>query len=108
MFQSKNKLSGNRSIDQGFTLVEILISISIMAIFFSITLYDYGSFSDNLALSSAGQEISLAIRQVQDSGINVKSNSSGDFSSAYGIYFSTTDPTNYYFFVDNKLNSFFV
>jgi prepilin-type N-terminal cleavage/methylation domain-containing protein len=90
-------------IGRGFTLIEVLISITIVTIIMSVILFNYSMFTENLALSSAGQEIAIAVRQAQTYGLTVKevATGGGRFDSAYGVYFNpTTDPTNYYVFVD--------
>ena len=91
----------------GFTFVELLISMAIVTFIMSVVLYNYGVFNDNLALSSAGQEMVIAVRQAQTYGLNVKEVSvgGGHFSSAYGIYFYPSgEPTNYYIFADTNGN----
>ncbi|HEY0220974.1 MAG TPA: type II secretion system protein [Candidatus Paceibacterota bacterium] len=97
------KLSNN---DQnGFTVAEFVTVLGIVSILMAISLYNYSGFNDRAALSSATQEISLAIRQAQSYGLNVRETTvgSGNFSSAFGVYFHpNNDPTNYYIFVDNN------
>ncbi len=92
---------------QGFTLTEIMISLSIVTVIMASVLFDYSTFNDNLALSSAGQEIAVTIRQAQTYGLNVRETgvSSGQFNSAYGIHFDVADPTHYYLFADNNSNN---
>lgn len=88
---------------KGFTLTEIIVVVSIMSLLFTTVIYNYSTFNDNLAVSSAAQEMAVAIRQAQTFGLNVRESSvsSGRFDYAYGIYF---DPQNnsgdYYVFVD--------
>ena len=92
----------------GFTLIEMLVSVAIVTIIMSVILYDYSTFNDNLALSSAGQEMAILIRQAQTYGLSVKgvsgANIDQQFNSAYGIDFNSS-PTNnnnirYYVFAD--------
>jgi hypothetical protein len=65
-------------------------------------LYSYGTFNDNLAVSAASQEMAIVIRQAQTYGLTVKEVAAGggQFSSAYGVHFDTSDPGNYYLFAD--------
>ena len=89
----------------GFTIVELIVSIGIITAITSVVLYNYSSFNDNLALGAAGQEIAIAIREAQTYGISTKEASvgSGQFTYAYGIYFSPgCNPSNYYVFVDKN------
>ena len=95
----------------GFTLVEMMVSISIITIITLVVLFDYKNFNDNLSLSAAQQEISIAIRQAQIYGISVKesagSSCGSNFCSGYGIYFNPNDPTSYYLFVDKNNNGMY-
>ena len=86
----------------GFSLVEALVSIGIVTLIMSSVLFDYSTFNDNLALSSIGQEMSIAMRQAQTYGLTVREagQTSGRFDSAYGVHFDKDDPTNYYLFAD--------
>ena len=89
----------------GFTLIELIVTISIATILLAITLFDYGTFNDRVALSSAGQKMAIAIRQAQTYGLSVKEVkvSGGNFSSAYGLYFNPTDNSgDYYIFSDSN------
>ncbi len=97
-----------RNYKKAFTLVELLVSVSIISIILSITLYNYGNFNDRLALSASVQELVVAIRQAQAYGINVREGSinSGSFNSAYGIYLGEQD-TNYKIFIDLNNNNIF-
>lgn len=109
MLKTKNNFSFIKN--RGFTLVEVLISISIVVVMMSVVLYNYGSFTDRLALSSAGQEIAVTIRQAQTYGLSVKelASSPGTFDSAYGTFFSLAEPDSYYLFADvgNPANKIF-
>ncbi len=109
MLKNRNKTSLIES--KGFTLVEVLVSTSILVVMMSVVLYNYGSFTDRLALSSAGQEIAVTIRQAQSYGLSVKelASSPGTFDSAYGTYFALSEPDSYYLFADvgNPANKIF-
>ena len=94
-----------KNINKGFTLIEALVSISIVSLIMSSVLFNYATFSDNLTLSSAGQELAIVIRQAQTYGLTVREvtreiTSGGKFDSAYGAYFDKNDPTFYYLFAD--------
>ncbi len=95
---------------RGFTLVELMVSVSIVTVIMLVVLFSYGMFSDNLALSSAGQELSIGIRKAQTYGLAVKEVAvgGGQFNSAYGISFNPTDaPNEYDIFVDKNENGIF-
>lgn len=87
---------------RGFTLAEVMVSVSIVAFISAVVLFTYSTFRDNLALSAAGQEMAIAIRQAQTYGLTVKEAGvgGGNFAVPYGIYFSLDTPNNYYIFAD--------
>lgn len=104
-FTSTPKLTTNSKLILvcGFSLIELMISISIISLVFSTVFYNYSSFNDRLALTAAAEEMALAIRETQSYGLTVKelSPGGGKFNYAYGIYFNpTTDPSDYYIFAD--------
>ncbi len=89
-------------ITKGFTLLEMMVVLAIVSVIMAVVLFGYSAFSQNLSLSSAIQEMSVAIRQAQTYGLSVKESTVGasKFSAGYGLYFTTTDPSNYYIFTD--------
>lgn len=98
-FCRKNKKMKERA----FTLVEMMVSISIVTVIMMIILFDYSSFNDRLSLTSAQQEISIAIRQAQVYGLSVKESGvigEGNFTAGYGIYVSPSAPNEYYIYSD--------
>lgn len=91
---------------KGFTLVELLVTLAIATMLMTVNLFSYARFNDLLALTEAGQEIALAIRQSQTFGLNVKevTRGGGVFTSGYGVYFDLNDLTHFYFYVDSNAN----
>lgn len=95
--------------NKAFSLVELLVSMALITIILSVTLFNYGGFNDNLAISGAIQEMAVTMRQAQTYGISVKESSSGtnQFNYAYGIYFNSVPGSNntYTIFVDLNSNN---
>jgi prepilin-type N-terminal cleavage/methylation domain-containing protein len=88
---------------KGFTLAELMICVTIMSFMMGVMIFNYGSFNDKLALSSAIQEIAISVRQAQTYGLNVKEVTvgGGQFNAAYGIYFDPSNsPSSYIVFAD--------
>jgi prepilin-type N-terminal cleavage/methylation domain-containing protein len=93
--------------NHGFTLMELLVSLSIVTLIMISVLWNYSSFNDDLALTSAAQEMAIAVRKAQTYGLTVKevTPGGGQFSFAYGVHFDpTNDPNNYYIFADINAN----
>ena len=87
--------------NRGFTLIELMVTISIMTVIMATVLFAYARFSERISLGAAVKEISIAIRQTQTYGLSVKE-AGGGFDAGYGIYFDINDPSNYYIFVDKN------
>src|SRR3989344_4739965 len=93
----------------GFTLVEVMISLTIVTLIMGVILFNYSTFNDNLALSAAMQETSLVIRKAQTYGLSVKEVvvGGGQFNSAYGVKFDGPGGVNlassFIFFVDKSI-----
>lgn len=88
----------------GFTLVELLVSITIVSIISAAVIYDYGSFSRNIELKDLTYEVALTLRQAQTFGANVKT-FSGGFDVGYGVHFEDSYAgTKYILFADKDRN----
>src|SRR3989344_5656543 len=76
----------------GFTLVEMLVVISIFTIITGVTMANLPAFRDKTTLDLIAQEIAITIRQAQVYGIGTReAESAGLEFTSYGIYF---DPNN--------------
>ncbi len=96
--------------NSGFSLIELMVSISIMTILMSVVLYGHAVFVDQASLSSASQDLTISMREAQIYGLNTRESSvgSGNFSDAYGIYFNPYyNPSNYYIFTDTNSNNLY-
>lgn len=102
---------------KGFTLVELIVSISIFVIITTLVVVKYNNFSSSTFLTNVAYDIALIIREAQSYGINVKSSERlwtaiEDFTIPFGVTISKlagTDngnPTNkvLYLFRDLNLN----
>ncbi len=87
---------------RGFTLVEMMVSITVFIIFTSIILSDYRGFGRNQKFLNFVYDVALNMRQVQTSGLAVLENQVGtrDFTAGYGIHISMAIPSSYVLFTD--------
>lgn len=83
----------------GFTLVELLVTVSIFAIITTTILIRNSKFDEETLLGSTAYDVALSIRQAQNFGINVRGQE-GNFDNAYGVFFDN-DSDTYYLFVDS-------
>ncbi len=95
---------------RGFTLIELLISISIITFLTGSVAFSYRNSNDRFVVTSAAQEMAIAVRQAQSYGLSVRESGigTGTFSYAYGIYASPLlDNTSYYIFIDRNANGLY-
>lgn len=72
---------------KAFSLVELLVTISILVVISSILFLNHTQFNSSILLENLAYEVSLTIRQAQAYGINVRQ-SGGSFDEAYGVFFN--------------------
>ncbi|HAQ02547.1 TPA: hypothetical protein DEP30_01295 [Candidatus Nomurabacteria bacterium] len=81
------------SIFGGFTLVELMVTISIFLIITSVTLVNYGDFKSSVSLQNNTDTVALSIRKAQSYAIGAHGfgaeGSTKVFDRSYGIHFST-------------------
>jgi prepilin-type N-terminal cleavage/methylation domain-containing protein len=75
---------------KGFTLVELLVTISIFVILTGIVLFNQTKFNSTILLTNLAYDTALTVRQAQTYGINIKEfnvgSSEGEFLP-YGVHF---------------------
>jgi prepilin-type N-terminal cleavage/methylation domain-containing protein len=80
-----------KNTEKGFTLVELLVTLSIFLVISAMTLANYPQFNSRTSLTGLAQEISISVREAQVYGVSVKSATSstvaGSSYPAYGIFF---------------------
>ncbi len=108
----------------GFTLPELMVTVSIMIILTSILMFNYKRFNDVTIINTLAYDMSLTIRQAQVYGISVRekplaglTGGSGNpdpenFKYAYGVHFKidpadSTTRQNFNLFVDTNANGTF-
>lgn len=81
----------------GFTIIELLVSISIFTILTGVILAKYNTYNTNAPFANASEDVVLALRQAQVYGAGGKGNTAvctggTAFECTYGVYFSTSAP----------------
>lgn len=82
---------------RGFSLVELIVTIAIIALISAVVLARYGSFNSTVLLNSLAYDVALSVREAQVLGISVRGDD-GSFAAPYGMHF--TEGTSYLLFVD--------
>ncbi|MCL5782024.1 MAG: prepilin-type N-terminal cleavage/methylation domain-containing protein [Patescibacteria group bacterium] len=82
-------ITGKNGVRKGFTLIELLVTIAIFVFMTALILARYNSFNSGTLLTNAAYDVALAVKEAQTYGIGVKQYSYKQFSTGYGLYFST-------------------
>jgi prepilin-type N-terminal cleavage/methylation domain-containing protein len=86
-------------IHRGFTIIELLVVLAIIAVITTVALTGQGSFNKTLILSNTAYDIALTIRSAETYGLS--SRASGTVAnSGYGINFTTASPDTLTLFAD--------
>jgi len=93
MFNKIKTIISKPKFTTGFTLVELLVTISIFAILTGVVLFNQTKFNSTILLTNLAYDTALTIRQAQTYGINIKEFGSSKFVP-YGVHFDITDPVN--------------
>lgn len=78
----------------GFSVIELIVSISILVLVLGIVVVNQGAFNSSVLLRSQAYEVALAMREIQLSAVSAASDGSGQFRSVQGVYFNTTSNQN--------------
>ncbi len=98
-------------INKGFTLIEVLVTLSIMSVFFGIVIFNYVDYRDTVELNSAVNQLSQIIRQAQVYGTNGKcypetTAPCPSYDIAYTVAFDkSTNPQGYTFYANSVSNT---
>lgn len=90
----------NTIIQKGFTIIELMVTITIVVLVTGIVLVQYSSFNSSVLLTSQAYQIAFALREAQSLAISVRGQGQV-FREEYGIYFDINSPGVYRLFQDN-------
>ena|SRR3989344_2912856 len=94
----------SQKLKAGFSLVELMVVISIFVIMTTVLILNYNKFGGNLLITNLAYDVALTIREAQTYGIGVKQATYGGgattFDAGYGVHFDWSSPTTYILFYD--------
>lgn len=93
---------------KGFSLLELLVVISIFTIITTIALFNQGQLNSNVLLTNLAYDVALTVREVQSYGVGVKYSDIGSGADGgYGIYMNILEPDIITVFQDGDANGIF-
>lgn len=91
----------NNNTERGFSLIELLVAISILATISIIVLANHTRFNGSVLLSSLAYDIALSVREAQVFGVSVRQYDAS-FQLGYGVLFEGA--ASYSLFADTNSN----
>ncbi len=96
-----NRLS--RKSGAGFTMIELMVTVSIFVVVSTITLANYPKFSSNITLDNLAHAMAISIREAQVFGLSVKEFGSGSsVFPGYGTSFDQSYDKSFILFADSN------
>jgi len=89
--------------NKGFTLVELLVVISIISLLSLLLLTNYRAGDAQLKLQRSSYKLAQDIRRAEEMAISAK-DFQGIIPGGYGIYFNLNQPSQYILFADLNSN----
>lgn len=94
-----------KSVSRGFTLVELMVTLSIVVLVTGVVMIQYSSFNSSVLLTSQAYVTAFDVREAQTLAVSVRGQGA-QFREEYGLFFDITaeNPNNYILFQDDNAN----
>ncbi|MDA1334887.1 MAG: type II secretion system protein [bacterium] len=96
------------SLVRGFTLTELLVSISIMTLMSTLIIFNFPKFNEQIAMNRAARELSSTLREAQARAVGIVAfpglATPNNFPNNYGVYVTSVAPDNDTFFIFSDLD----
>ncbi|MDB5259756.1 MAG: Pili subunit [Candidatus Taylorbacteria bacterium] len=100
-------MSSPSNTQSGFTLIELIVSVSIFVFMTAFLVGKFGKFNQSVLVTNTAYDVALTIRNAQSYAMNVRQStvdvSATSFQHPYGVHFETGS-NNFYFFSDADNN----
>jgi prepilin-type N-terminal cleavage/methylation domain-containing protein len=101
--RDRKEISGaSGNCNKGFTLIEMMVVISIISIMSVIVISNYNAQRKSKELSFSAQKLAEDVRKAKNYSINVLKYGAVDTSGGYGIHLSNSAPNQYIIFLDTE------
>jgi prepilin-type N-terminal cleavage/methylation domain-containing protein len=111
LIPSKKGLPHQAKRSGGFTLIELMVVISIATIIMTTMVIQQNQWNDRLAVNTQAYELALMIRQAQIYSLGVREDMTGTqsnkFNVGYGIHMDKNNPNQYIYFADRNGNGMY-
>ena len=84
---------------RGFTLVEMMVVLSIISIISGVVISGQGQFNRSLIVTDTAYTVALSMRQAQTFGLSSRTYN-GTSNAGYGLHFDAATPASYIMFAD--------
>ena len=86
--------------NRGFTLIEMLVVLSIVIIITGIVIFNVGTERQNSALLRSAQKLSLDLRRAQNFALSSKTYKTSGVPCGWGVHFNGAGSISYIIFAD--------
>src|SRR6185369_14036650 len=86
---------------KGFTLVELLVVLSIMVVVMSIVFTNQSAFNKTYTLTNAAYDLALTLRGTETFGLGSRA-AGTTVNAGYGLHFVSGTPSSFIFFADTS------
>lgn len=90
----------HRKSQDGFTLVELMVTLGIIVLVTGVVMVRYASFNSSVLLNSQAYITAFDVREAQSLAVSVRG-FSNQFREEYGLHFAMSDPFSYTLFLDD-------
>ena len=97
--ESSPRGEAGRLLAGGLTLVEVLVTVSMLALLSSMMIFNYPRFSENYRLDSAASAVAAILNEAESRALGIAGSTSGVFPG-FGVYFDVSTPSEYILFSD--------
>lgn len=90
---------------RGFTLLELVVAVSITVLVMVAVLADFPLLGRSFAIEREAQLVALALRDAEVRAVAVRENPLGGFNTPFGVHFDIGNPNQYIIFADLNLGA---
>jgi len=87
-------------LSSAFTLVELIVVISVIVILSTFIFINYRSSENQFSLQRSANKLALDIRKIQEMAMSVREYRGSAPQGGYGVYLTTAEPASYILFAD--------